>query len=98
MRPDHPAVARNWVVLLIHFAPQPGIVTVMTQPHPADRAVFSRLSQEFDALSRQMHRVSTELVELDRVITTAGTVPRAAPAAAPPPQPYAAPYWYPHWQ
>jgi uncharacterized membrane protein len=63
----------------------------MTESHPADRAVFSRLSQEFDALSRQMHRVSTELVELDRVIAAAGTVARPTPAAAPPP--YVAPYW-----
>jgi uncharacterized membrane protein len=40
-----------------------------------------------------MHRVSSELVELDRVITAAGTVPRPAPAAPPPPQPHVAPYW-----
>ncbi len=62
----------------------------MTESHSA---VLSRLSQEFDALSRQMQRVSGELVELDRVIAAAGTAPRPTPVAAPAPQPYAAPYW-----
>lgn len=66
----------------------------MTEPHRADRAVFSRLSEEFDALSRQMSRVSGELIELDRVITAAGG---ATPRPAPPPQQNMAPYWYPRW-
>ncbi|MGO9156586.1 hypothetical protein [Mycobacterium sp.] len=64
----------------------------MTESHRADRAVISRLSEEFDALSRQMSRVSSELVELDRVITGAGTLPRPAPAAPPLPRPSVAPY------
>ena len=62
----------------------------MTEPH---RAVLSRLSAEFDALSRQMSRVSGELIELDRVITTAFMAPRPAP----PPQPNVVPYPYPQW-
>lgn len=69
----------------------------MTESH----AVFSRLSAEFDALSRQMSRVSGELVELDRVITAAGMAPKPAPAAtaaaAPPPQQNVPPCRYPQW-
>jgi uncharacterized membrane protein len=86
---------QNCVVLLIHLRNAPGIVTGMTEPH---RAVISRLSQEFDALSRQMSRVSGDLAELDRVISAAGPVAQhAAPTPQPPVLHQPAPYWQPHW-
>ncbi|BBZ40661.1 DUF2339 domain-containing protein [Mycobacterium conspicuum] len=66
----------------------------MTEPPRSDRAVFARLSEQFDALSRQMSRVSGELVELDRVIAAAGG---ATPNPAPPPHQNTTPYWYPQW-
>ncbi|MGB9226699.1 MAG: DUF2339 domain-containing protein, partial [Mycobacterium sp.] len=69
----------------------------MTESH---RAVISRLSEEFDALARQMSRVSGELTELDRVIAATTTAPQpGAPAQPQPqPQPSAAPaYWQPYW-
>jgi uncharacterized membrane protein len=60
----------------------------MTEPH----AVITRLSAEFDALSRQMSRVSGDLVELDRLITTAAAAP-ARQAPAQPTQPVMAGPW-----
>ncbi|KZS58144.1 DUF2339 domain-containing protein [Mycobacterium ostraviense] len=62
----------------------------MTESH---HAVISRLAAEFDALSRQMARVSGGLGQLDRLIFDSVTAPQPAP---PPPQPVA-PYWQ-HWQ
>ncbi|KZS76191.1 hypothetical protein A4G29_05380 [Mycobacterium kansasii] len=56
-------------------------------------AVISRLAAEFDALSRQMARVSGELGQLDLLISDPATAAQPAP---PPPQPVA-PYWQ-HWQ
>lgn len=66
----------------------------MTESH---HAVISRLSAEFDALSRQMSRVSSELGQLDRLIsgTTAAPQPFPPAPAAPPP---VHPYWQPYWQ
>lgn len=52
----------------------------------SQRAVISRLSHEFEALSRQMSRVSGELSQLDRLIS-----------GSTPPHPVA-PYWQPYWQ
>ena len=71
----------------------------MTEPH---RAVISRLSADFAAISHQLARVSADLTELDRVLSD-----RPAPAAqpaygyhpypyVPPAVPYApspVPYW-----
>jgi len=56
----------------------------MTESH---QAVISRLSHEFDALARQMSRVSGELMELDRLLvaTEARRTPRPAPVFVPPP-------------
>ncbi|WP_158017619.1 DUF2339 domain-containing protein [Mycobacterium basiliense] len=56
----------------------------MTASH---HAVISRLTVEFDALSRQLARVSGELGQLDRLIAESAGTPRFAP-----PQP-TAPYW-----
>ena len=56
----------------------------MTEPHTA---VVSRLSAEFAAMSHQFARVSTDLAELDRILTGRPHVP-------PPPQPD---YWQ-HYQ
>ncbi|MGO9508463.1 MAG: DUF2339 domain-containing protein [Mycobacterium sp.] len=69
----------------------------MTESH---RAVISRLSEEFDALARQMSRVSGELTELDRLIAATTTAPQVGAPAQPQPQPQpsAAPaYWQPYW-
>lgn len=71
-------------------------MTDMTEP----RAVISRLSADFAAISQQLARVSADLIELDRLLTEQ---PQASQAVAPPqpvavPQPYAppaAPYWPP---
>lgn len=57
----------------------------MTEPHAA---VIARLSANFAALSRQFAQVSSDLTELDRVLT-AGPAP-SYPAPAPPPAPQ---YW-----
>ena len=67
----------------------------MTEPH---RAVIARLSADFAAISAYMARVSTDLTELDRLLSE-----RPAPVAAPEYAPYAppvAPYWqqYPQSQ
>ncbi|OBI47450.1 hypothetical protein A5707_19405 [Mycobacterium kyorinense] len=70
----------------------------MTQPH----AVITRLSADFESISRQMSRVSGDLAELDRyfaswaaaaapVATLVPEQPRPAPLAAPPPAPRPAP-------
>jgi uncharacterized membrane protein len=60
----------------------------MTEPH---RAVITRLSADFAAISQQLARVSTDLTELDRLLSA-----RPAPAA-PPPQPTPAPAPVPYW-
>ncbi|CAM4251154.1 putative membrane protein [Mycobacterium basiliense] len=60
------------------------MVATMTASH---HAVISRLTVEFDALSRQLARVSGELGQLDRLIAESAGTPRFAP-----PQP-TAPYW-----
>jgi uncharacterized membrane protein len=68
----------------------------MTEP----RAVISRLSADFAAISQQLARVSADLIELDRLLTEQ---PQASQPVAPPqpiavPQPYAppaVPYWPP---
>jgi uncharacterized membrane protein len=52
----------------------------MTEPH---RAVIARLSADFASISQQLARVSTDLTELDRVLTGRTPVPRPA----------ATPYW-----
>jgi uncharacterized membrane protein len=58
----------------------------MTEPH---RAVIARLTADFAAISQQMARVSTDLTELDRLLSE-----RAAPATTPSPYfPPAVPYW-----
>jgi uncharacterized membrane protein len=66
----------------------------MTEPH---HAVISRLSADFAAISHQLARVSTDLTELDRLLSERQSpVPAATPAAAPAPAPYvppAMPYW-----
>lgn len=78
----------------------------MTESHQADRAVLSRLTQEFEALARQMSRVSGELSQLDRLIA-ASAAPAAPPApqptppptpTAPPAQQQPEPYWQNYWQ
>lgn len=68
----------------------------MTEPH---RAVIARLSADFAAISQQLARVSTDLTELDRLLSERPPAP-AAPAApvAPQPTPQPAPtpvvpYW-----
>ncbi|AGB23330.1 putative membrane protein (DUF2339) [Mycobacterium sp. JS623] len=67
----------------------------MTDP----RAVISRLSADFAAISQQLARVSADLIELDRLLTEQPQGPH--PVAAPQPfapQPYArpaVPYWPP---
>ncbi|MHA7649626.1 DUF2339 domain-containing protein [Mycobacterium sp. ML4] len=81
----------------------------MTESH---QAVITRLSQEFDALARQLSRVSGELTQLDRLFFMAQTPPAPAPAARPapvfvPPPPVAAQqaapqqqapsYWQNYW-
>src|SRR5690349_5220825 len=58
----------------------------MTEP----RAVISRLSADFAAISQQLGRVSADLIELDRLLTEQPQGPH--PVAAPQPyapQPYA---------
>jgi uncharacterized membrane protein len=64
----------------------------MTEPH---RAVIARLSADFAAISQQLARVSTDLTELDRLLSEQ-TAPAPAPVAAPQPAHYvppAVPYW-----
>ncbi|TDL05697.1 DUF2339 domain-containing protein [Mycolicibacterium obuense] len=58
----------------------------MTEPHAP---VVARLSAEFTALSQQLARVSADLAELDRILSTRPAPPRPAhaPAMAPPPAP-----------
>lgn len=66
----------------------------MTEPH---HAVIARLSTDFAALSGQLARVSSDLTELERLLS-ARPAPMAAPA--PPPQPApppAAPPPVPYW-
>jgi uncharacterized membrane protein len=65
----------------------------MTEP----RAVVSRLSADFAAISQQLARVSADLIELDRLLTeqpqpVAAQQPAVAPQAYPPPP---VPYWPP---
>ncbi len=72
----------------------------MTEPH---HAVISRLSADFAAISHQLARVSTDLTELDRVLSQRPAAPQPVPA--PQPMPYVppavpfipppAPYWPP---
>ncbi|MBX7435362.1 DUF2339 domain-containing protein [Mycobacterium sp. Y57] len=72
----------------------------MTEPHAV---VLARLSADFAALSRQLAKVSTDLTELDRILTdrplqapVAAPVAPPQPAPVPPPQPVAppvVPYW-----
>ncbi|MDZ4265785.1 MAG: DUF2339 domain-containing protein [Mycobacterium sp.] len=66
----------------------------MTEPHTA---VISRLSADFAAMSHYLARVSTDLRELDRILTERPETRYVAPPqAAPPPrpvQPPAAQYW-----
>ncbi len=62
----------------------------MTESH---QAVISRLSAQFDALSRQMSHLSCELSQLDRLISDSTTAPQPTPSP-----PYPAPYWQPYWQ
>ncbi|HEX4559263.1 MAG TPA: DUF2339 domain-containing protein [Mycobacterium sp.] len=60
-------------------------------PH---RAVISRLSADFAAISAQLARVSADLIELDRLLAQRPGAPQ--PVAAPQPAPYvppAVPYW-----
>ncbi len=63
----------------------------MTEPH---RAVIARLSADFASISQQLARVSSDLTELDRVLT--GRPDRCAqPAAAPSWPQYPPQYAYP---
>ena len=59
----------------------------MTEPHTA---VITRLSADFAAISHQLARVSTDLTELDRILSDR---PESAPSPqpAPPPQQVAPP-------
>jgi uncharacterized membrane protein len=64
-------------------------------PH---RAVVSRLSADFAAMSQQLARMSADLTELDRLLSDQPPQPVAVPApvAVPQPPPYAPPpaqYW-----
>jgi uncharacterized membrane protein len=64
----------------------------MTEPH---HAVIARLSADFAAISGQLARVSTDLTELDRLLSER-PAPAPSPAAVPAPAPSAppaAPYW-----
>lgn len=80
----------------------------MTESH---QAVLSRLSHEFDALARQMSRVSGELTQLDglfaKIEDTPAPAARPAPVFVPPPpvapqqappQQQPPPYWQNYWQ
>ncbi|WP_137145208.1 DUF2339 domain-containing protein [Mycolicibacterium sp. CR10] len=64
----------------------------MTEPHTA---VITRLSADFAAISAQLARVSTDLHELDRILTVGPQQPVAPPGTQPqpvqPPQPGAQP-------
>ncbi|MDP7733625.1 DUF2339 domain-containing protein [Mycobacterium paragordonae] len=60
----------------------------MTESH---QAVLSRLSHEFDALARQMSRVSGELTQLDRLFANTEATPAPTPAPQPAPAPPPAP-------
>ena len=58
---------------------------------PPHRAVISRLSADFAAMSQQLARMSADLIELDRLLSA-----QPAPVAPPQPAPYvppAVPYW-----
>jgi len=58
----------------------------MTEPHTA---VISRLSADFAAISHQLARVSSDLTELDRILTgRPQQVAAPQPRYAPQPQPY----------
>ena len=61
----------------------------MTEPHTA---VITRLSADFAAISQQLARVSTDLVELERILADRPT-PAPAPVRAPVPAPPVMPYW-----
>jgi uncharacterized membrane protein len=61
----------------------------MTEPH---HAVISRLSADFAAISRQLARVSTDLTELDRLLSERPPQPVAQPQPQPVAPP-AMPYW-----
>src|SRR5262245_42219858 len=80
------------VVLLIRFRPHTVTLFGMTElPH---RAVISRLSADFAAMSQQLARASADLTELDRLLSEQPQA--AAPVAQPQPAPYvppAVPYW-----
>jgi uncharacterized membrane protein len=61
----------------------------MTEPHTA---VITRLSADFAAMSHQLARVSSDLVELDRILTDRPQpAPAPQPAYPPPPTPPPAP-------
>jgi uncharacterized membrane protein len=62
-------------------------MTTMTEPH---RAVISRLSADFAAMSQQLARVSADLTELDRLLSAPRPVTPPQPAPYVPP---AVPYW-----
>src|SRR3954471_1621218 len=83
--PGHPA--GFCVVLLIRRLTIAATMTTMTEPH---RAVISRLSADFAAMSRQLARVSADLTELDRLLSAPRPVTPPQPAPYVPP---AVPYW-----
>jgi uncharacterized membrane protein len=61
---------------------------------PPHRAVISRLSADFAAISAQLTRVATDLTELDRLLSEHPSAPQ--PVSAPQSAPYvppAVPYW-----
>lgn len=60
----------------------------------AQRAVIARLSADFAAISHQMARVSTDLTELDRLLTQR---PVPVPQAVPVPVPQQVRYWPPQY-
>lgn len=64
----------------------------MTEPHTA---VITRLAADFAAISHQLARVSTDLSELDRILTERPQQAQAPQPAAPPQpvQPPALQYW-----
>src|SRR5262245_66195821 len=83
------------VVLLIRFRSRAVTLFDMTElPH---RAVISRLSADFAAISQQLARASADLTELDRLLS--GQSPAPPPVAAPEPAAYvppAVPSWPQH--
>jgi uncharacterized membrane protein len=69
-------------------------VTLFDMTELPHRAVISRLSADFAAISQQLARASADLTELDRLLS--GQPPALQPVAAPQPAPYvppAVPYW-----